>query len=568
MGKYTTAWILFVLLIVATACTGAVSATTSTPVPVLQAQPTPTMGADVDPDTVLATVAGHDITVQEFQDRVRYERWLALETVRRLIEISGRENIDIRDQSHPLTPTLIGYLYTLSQDEAFAGRVLEFMIQDRIIHQEFVDRGLERNTTLYNNLWLRLMDVVAPDSGGLPADFESLQADFLAELSRFTTFGADDLDFLLAVRSEQQMVAQRVGEEVEIDPVVKEVRHIVVETEAEANEILELLREGADFNELANQRSIDPGAQGDGGDLGYFGQGQMVAPFEVAAFSAEPGDILGPVQTEFGYHVIEVLDNEVEYRLSLILVSSQERAEAAMERLAQGEDFAAVAADMALQPGAVTSGGDLGYVSLDQMPPVVAALLVNATVGEVIGPVESNEGYNIVQVAGRRPVQVHARHILVETEAQAIDVLERLQNGEDFAQLAHEVSIDPGAQGDGGEMGFVPDSLLPPELVAALSVADINELVGPVETEVGFHVAQVTDTQVNMLSTEEFDDLKAVHFQNWLRNAMDAVVIDEVWRDVYPSDPQPADVDPFLGELHAAMLAALDESDLLSTPSD
>ncbi len=562
-------WTLVVLApVVVAACGGAAASSMPSPESAPQVRVLPTEDPGVDPDTVIATVAGHDITVREFRNRVRYERWLALETVRRVIALSGFEEIDINDQSQPLTPTLIGYLYTLSEAEAFAGRVLEFMIQDYIIHQEFVDRELDPNTALYNNLWLRLMNIEPAENGGLPPDLEVQRAALITALSNYTDFSEQDLSLLLTVRSEQQTVAQLVGEEVEFDPVEKKLRHILVETEAEANEIIALLEEGADFTELAHQRSIDPDAQGDGGALGFFGRGQMVAPFEEAAFSAAPGDIVGPVQTEFGYHVIEVLDHEVEHRLRLILIPSQENAEAALDRLANGEDFAAVAADMAIQPGAVTSGGDLGYLSLEQMPPAVADAVSVAAIGDVIGPLESDEGFNIVQVTERRPVRVHARHILLETEAEAIDVLERLNAGEDFARLAHEVSIDPGAQGDGGELGFVPGSMLPEALAEAINLADINEIVGPVETALGFHVAQVTDTQLNMISTEEYDDLKAVHFQNWLREAIETVAIDEIWRDVYPSDPQPADVDPYLGELYLVMQETLRESDIIPSPGE
>lgn len=82
--------------------------------------------------------------------------------------------------------------------------------------------------------------------------------------------------------------------------------HILVETEEEANQIKAALDGGADFAELAKEKSIDPGAA-NGGDLGFFGQGMMVKPFEDAAFAlANPGDVSAPVQSQFGWHIIKL----------------------------------------------------------------------------------------------------------------------------------------------------------------------------------------------------------------------------------------------------------------------
>ena len=85
-------------------------------------------------------------------------------------------------------------------------------------------------------------------------------------------------------------------------------RHILVESESEAQEIIGQLDGGADFAELAREKSTGPTGE-NGGDLGYFERGQMVAPFAEAAFGLEPGSYTEtPVQTQFGWHVILVED--------------------------------------------------------------------------------------------------------------------------------------------------------------------------------------------------------------------------------------------------------------------
>jgi peptidyl-prolyl cis-trans isomerase D len=75
---------------------------------------------------------------------------------------------------------------------------------------------------------------------------------------------------------------------------------------AKADSLIIELRDGADFAELAREHSSDPGSAQNGGDLGWFGRGRMVEPFERAAFGAQVGDIAGPVETQFGVHIIKV----------------------------------------------------------------------------------------------------------------------------------------------------------------------------------------------------------------------------------------------------------------------
>jgi len=104
--------------------------------------------------------------------------------------------------------------------------------------------------------------------------------------------------------------------------------HILVETQEEAQQILEELSSGSDFGLIARERSIDPGSGPAGGDLGWFGRGQMVAPFEQAALALEVGEISGIVETDFGYHIILLTGHEEESHPELAEVVDQVRLDA------------------------------------------------------------------------------------------------------------------------------------------------------------------------------------------------------------------------------------------------
>lgn len=85
-------------------------------------------------------------------------------------------------------------------------------------------------------------------------------------------------------------------------------RHILVETEDKAKEIKAELDAGGDFEALAKANSTDPGSAANGGDLGWFGLGMMVKPFEDAVVALAPGAVSAPVQTQFGWHLVQLVE--------------------------------------------------------------------------------------------------------------------------------------------------------------------------------------------------------------------------------------------------------------------
>ena len=86
-------------------------------------------------------------------------------------------------------------------------------------------------------------------------------------------------------------------------------RHILVDTQDQCEQLKQQILDGSDFAELAREHSNCPSGQR-GGDLGSFGPGQMVREFDTVVFSAPINEVQGPVQTQFGYHLIEITSRE------------------------------------------------------------------------------------------------------------------------------------------------------------------------------------------------------------------------------------------------------------------
>jgi peptidyl-prolyl cis-trans isomerase C len=114
-------------------------------------------------------------------------------------------------------------------------------------------------------------------------------------------------------------------------------RHILFtkDQKEKAEEVKRQLEGGADFAQLAREFSQDPGSAQQGGDLGCVGQGETVASFDEALFNASEGEIVGPVETEFGYHLIEVTDVRPQSTQPLEEVESQIRDQLATDLQAQ-----------------------------------------------------------------------------------------------------------------------------------------------------------------------------------------------------------------------------------------
>lgn len=219
---------------------------------------------------------------------------------------------------------LVAPLAAMAQERIAVGSVNgstiyldEIMAVAQTLPPEYREAGLA-------NLYSQLVDEVA--NARLAAD--AGRADGLDERENVATAMKLAADRVLAEAYITDKVSAQLGEEAiqaaydtfVADSASREqvtASHILVETEEEARAVIEQLNDGADFAELAREKSTGPSGP-NGGSLGAFGRGQMVPAFEAAAFSMPVGGYSAdPVQTQFGWHVIQVTDKSVEPAPSL-----------------------------------------------------------------------------------------------------------------------------------------------------------------------------------------------------------------------------------------------------------
>jgi len=181
----------------------------------------------------------------------------------------------------------------------------------------------KRAAALSAMIEIRLMAAESEKAGVPDSDDFKRRMDFLRLRALHSQFVSDKV----ASAVTDEAVRARYDQEVAAAPAQNEIRasHILVKTEEEAKAIIAQLDGGADFAEIAKEKSTD-GAAAQGGDLGFFGPGRMVPEFEQAAMALEVGQhSKEPVKTQFGFHVIKVTDKRPQQPPAFEQVRSQLR---------------------------------------------------------------------------------------------------------------------------------------------------------------------------------------------------------------------------------------------------
>jgi peptidyl-prolyl cis-trans isomerase SurA len=223
----------------------------------------------------------------------------------------------------------------------------------------------------------------------------------------------------------------------------------------------------------------------------------------------------------------------------------KQKAQQLLESLSAGEDFAQLAIAQSDGQQAL-NGGDLGWRKLAEIPSLFSGLAKNMNQGEISELIRSPSGFHIIKLAEKRSSnaqhivnQTLARHILIQTtelvsNEEALEKIQqlkqRIDSGEDFAQIATANSDDKGSAADGGNLGWVNPGSMVREFVEAMNKLQPGEISVPVKTQFGWHIILVEDRREHD-NTEEFLRSQARDYileqkigpalENWIRQIRD-----------------------------------------------
>jgi len=306
--------------------------------------------------------------------------------------------------------------------------------------------------------------------------------------------------------------------------------HILLNTEgqdeatvrAQAEDLLAQLEAGADFATLATTHSEDPGTADNGGDLDYFGRGRMVPEFETAAFALDVGQTSGIVQTQYGFHIVRVVDKKPATTQPFDEVSPQiedilKRQRADQQIAARATDFAArIESPSDLDTVASETGltvEETGYFGRnDPVPMLGVAPQVTAEIfllgdDQVSAPIASPRGPVFVTVTGKREpyipmldeVEEDVREDLVRTRAtelsrqRATTIAATLQAAPDFAASATAQGLQATETELIARGAPLPDIGVSPEVDSTVFDLAVGEISGPITTNDATVIARVVE---------------------------------------------------------------------------
>jgi len=326
-------------------------------------------------------------------------------------------------------------------------------------------------------------------------------------------------------------------------------RHILIKVtpnrpEAQAESVLLAARRriesGEDFAQLAGDLSEDEGSAARGGSLGYFGRGQMVKPFEDAAFGAPVGTVIGPVKSDFGFHLIEVQDKRegglqpfeqakavARARLlgdrssTLSEEKIQDVAQIIAERsLATAEELSALAEEEGLTWATTEAFGENDNVTGIGRAPNFTSAAFTLAEGSLSEPLSVPRGWVILRLAEIKAPRVPelsevedrvkvAANLEARKTAAATRLEElrgQLEAGGDFDLLVAELDVEPQESAEFGRFGTVSGLGSNNEVVEGALARQVGEWGGPALTSQGAVLYEVTERK--SYDATEFEEEK------------------------------------------------------------
>ena len=308
--------------------------------------------------------------------------------------------------------------------------------------------------------------------------------------------------------------------------------HILLKTEgkddaavkAKAEDLLKQAKSGADFAALAKKYSEDEASAKNGGDLDYFGRGRMVAEFDQAAFAMEPGAISDLVKTQYGYHIIKVVDKKAGTTRPLGDVRQQIQDQLAYERAqAQAADLAQslekdVSKPADLDRAAKDKGltvQESGFFARDEPilglgpSPEAASKAFEMKQGEVAGPLRASRGFIFETLVAKQDPYVpkleeakeKVREEVIKQKARdlskqkAAEIAAKLKAAPDFEKAAKAAGFDPKTTELIARDAPLPDLGMAPAVDDVAFKLPAGAVSDPIPTDNGTAVIKVLEKQ-------------------------------------------------------------------------
>ena len=278
---------------------------------------------------IVATINGVDITADQFVEAAKYKRFETIQEYNYIVQIYSAYGIPIDDSFNQQYITLLGE----DGKKDFGQQVLNQLTYDVILDEEAKKANISVSDQEVTD---KLMDMFGfgedsatetPTETGLGAESADVvesepeinkELEFQATFDEFFANNIGDLfskDFfkkqVYYMLLENKLLEESVFKDQKFEAEMVSARHILVDTEEKAQEVLDKLSAGENWDDLAKEYSQDTANKDSSGELGWFARGTMALPFEEAAFAMEPGTISKPVKTDFGYHIIASDGKEV-----------------------------------------------------------------------------------------------------------------------------------------------------------------------------------------------------------------------------------------------------------------
>jgi peptidyl-prolyl cis-trans isomerase SurA len=356
-------------------------------------------------DKVVAVVGGEIVTQSELDLQ--------------LIRLGGRAKIDINDPAirQRALEEMIGRKLVLAQ-----------AILDSVsVSEEQVTQQLNEQMKMYEQNYgsiERLEKAAGMTVAQMKREFrEEIRKTLLVETLQREKFGSISIsnreveEFFASYKDSLPQVPEQVElRQITMFPRVTEAFKDAAREKA--RRLLDSVKSGVDFGELAKRNSDDAGSARNGGDLGFARRGVFVKEFEETAFNLQPGEVSNILETQFGFHIIKALERKGEsVRAQHILVRIQKTGESdstaigflsdLRRRVLAGENFADLAKQYSQDQASKAVGGDIGLVEVSQLSDDLKTLQQTLQVGEISQPskltFEKDYSYAIVQLTKRVP---------------------------------------------------------------------------------------------------------------------------------------------------------------------